>query len=418
MIKEDIKKHIEDHEYIETLYRKDRKVFEKAFFEIYPEIATYKIAEFWNTRLEYDTSKEEVKIEKREILLLLISCAVAALLIEIPQWLHMSGQDPFYNKNAGLIVLFGLSLYAVITNQMVKTKPLLIASALFLISALYINLIPFNAKSDSMTLAYVHLPLMLWCVYGLVFINFDTKNHLKRIDYLRYNGDLAILMAILLITAGILAGITISLFDAIDVDIEKFFVDYVLLSGLVSVPILATFIFRKFPVVTNKIAPIIANIFSPLVLITLVIYLISMFISQKDPYNDRDFLLLFNLMLLGVMAIIMFSVSETSFHGTRRFNNIVVFALSIVTIIIDLIALSAILFRILEYGFTPNRIAVLGSNVLILGNLIMIMLDLFKINFKNKDAKQVELTIAKYLPFYMAWTVFMVFVLPLLFGFK
>ena len=418
-MKTKIKAHIESPEQLEALYREDKKGFEKAFFDVYPEIATYTIAEFWKTRLEFDSSDEEaVKTRKSDFIFLIAACAIAAFLIEIPQWVNMTVKDPFYNRNVGLIVLFGLSLYAFITKEVIKLKPLLISITVFLIAALYINLLPYNAKSDSMILAYVHLPLMLWCLYGLIFIDFDTNDLAKRVVYLKYNGDLAILMALILIVGGIMSGLTIQLFAAIDIKIEKFFGDYIVLSGLVSVPIVATFIIRKFPHVANKIAPIIANIFSPLILVTLVIYLISILITQKDPYNDRDFLMVFNLMLLGVMAIIMFSVSEISFYGKRRFSNIVIFMLSIVTIIINLIALSAILFRIGEYGFTPNRVAVLGSNVLILGNLLLIMVDLYKANFKNKGTNQVELTIAKYLPIYMWWTIFMVFVVPVLFGFK
>lgn len=418
-MKNKIKENIDYPEQLEKLYREDQKDFEKAFFEIYPEINNYNISEFWKTRLEFDRLKEEpIKAKKGETLLLITACAFAALLIEIPQWFHMTVREPFYNKNAGLIVFFGLSIYAFLSKDTIKIKPILISIAVFLVSALYINLLPYNVKSDSMILAYVHLPLMLWCLYGLIFVDFDTKDYSKRIDYLKYNGDLAILMAVILIVGGILSGVTIQLFAAIDLNIEKFFVDYIVLSGLVSVPILATFIIRIFPFVANKIAPIIANIFSPLVFITLVIYMVSILVSGKDPYNDRDFLFVFNIMLLGVMAIIMFSVSEISFQDKRRFNNIIIFALSVVTIIIDLIALSAILFRISEFGFTPNRVAVLGSNVLILGNLLLIMIDLFKVNFKSKDANQVEFTIAKYLPIYMLWTIFMVFLVPIIFGFK
>jgi len=44
---------------------------------------------------------------------------------------------------------------------------------------------------------------------------------------------------------------------------------------------------------------------------------------------------------------------------------------------IDLVALSAILYGVGEYGFTPNRTAVLGSNLLIFFNLILIMRDLY-----------------------------------------
>jgi len=54
---------------------------------------------------------------------------------------------------------------------------------------------------------------------------------------------------------------------------------------------------------------------------------------EKTPYNDRDFLLMFNLMLLGVMGIIIFSVSGTSVVRNQKFNAIVLFVLSVITIL-------------------------------------------------------------------------------------
>jgi hypothetical protein len=118
------------------------------------------------------------------------------------------------------------------------------------------------------------------------------------------------------------------------------------------------------------------------------------------------------------MAIIVFSVSETSIIRKQRFNELVLFILSIVTIIINLVALSAIFYRLGEFGLTPNRLAVLGSNILIFVNLILITIDLFKVNFKKSDVKIVELTISRYLPVYIIWTLFVVFILPFIFGMK
>ena len=140
--------------------------------------------------------------------------------------------------------------------------------------------------------------------------------------------------------------------------------------------------------------------------------------AGKDLYNDRNFLLIFNLMLLGVMGIIAFSIPETSIHKRQKINELTPFLLVVVTLIIDLVALSAIVYRLGEYGFTPNRTAVLGSNLLIFGNLILILIDLLKVNFKNKDIRQVELTIAGYLPIYVLWTMIVVFGFPLLFGLR
>ena len=312
----------------------------------------------------------------------------------------------------------GLSAYSFLTKIQINFKHLITSIIVFGLSAIYINLLPSNRESHSINLAYIHMPLFIWCLYGLIFIDFDTKDKSKWIDYIKYNGDVAILAAIILIAGGVLTGVTLGLFSAIDLKIERFYFDYIVILGLVSSPIVATYIVKNFPLVTNKIAPIIASIFSPLVLITLVIYLISIVLTGKDLYNDRDFLMIFNLMLLGVMAIIVFSVSGTSVNKKQRFSELTLFALSIITLIVDLVALSAILYRLGEFGFTPNRTAVLGSNLLILGNLVLIMIDLYKVVFKGKEIKTVELTISKYLPIYTVWTIFVTFLLPFIFGLK
>ncbi len=419
-MKNKIKDNIENAEQLEKIYQADKKGFKKAFLEIYPEIAVYKASEFWKNRFEFNKLNDtSAKTSHTDILFLIVACIITGFLIKIPQ---LFGIDItyyfFYEKNAGLVVFGGLSLFVFLTKDLIKTKQLLITLSVFIISAIYINFLPSNRDSHSITLAYIHLPLMIWCLYGLVYIDFNTTDKTKRIDYIKYNGDLAILGAIILIAGGALAVVTLGLFSAIDLKIEQFYFNYIGIWGLASAPIVATYIIRKYPFVANKIAPIIANIFSPLVLITLVIFMISIVVTGKDPYNDRDFLIVFNLMLLGVMAIVVFSISETSKNKKQRLTEITLFALSIVTLIIDLVALSAILYRLGEYGFTPNRIAVLGSNLLIFGNLILIMLDLYRVNFKKEKIKKVELTISTYLPIYALWTIFVVFILPLIFGLK
>ncbi|MDX2443439.1 MAG: DUF4153 domain-containing protein, partial [Bacteroidales bacterium] len=153
-------------------------------------------------------------------------------------------------------------------------------------------------------------------------------------------------------------------------------------------------------------------------LLTLVVYLITIPISGQDPYNDRDFLLIFNLMLLGVMAIIVFSISESSEDKKQKFNEMILLLLTVITLLIDLIALSAIFYRLSEYGITPNRLAVLGSNLLIFGNLILIMVDLIKVNFRKLNIVKVELTIARYIPVYIVWILIVVFTFPILFNMK
>jgi len=93
----------------------------------------------------------------------------------------------------------------------------------------------------------------------------------------------------------------------------------------------------------------------------------------------------------------------------------VIFILAIVTLLINIVALSAIFYRLGEYGISSNRIAVLVSNLLVFVNLILIAIDLYKVTFRNAEITKVEMTIAKYLPVYFIWTVIVVFTFPLIF---
>ena len=118
------------------------------------------------------------------------------------------------------------------------------------------------------------------------------------------------------------------------------------------------------------------------------------------------------------MAIILFSVAETFKKNENRTGGFILFALSIVTVIVNGIALSAILFRISEWGITPNRLAVLGGNILMLTNLLMVTFRLFKSVSKKADISEVENSISMFLPIYILWTVIVTFIFPLLFHFK
>jgi hypothetical protein len=188
--------------------------------------------------------------------------------------------------------------------------------------------------------------------------------------------------------------------------------------GLPAVPILGVYLTHTNPQLVNKVSPIIAKIFSPLVLVMLVIYLVAIAVTGKDPYNDREFLLIFNLLLIGVMALIFFSVAESSTKESNSSGVWILLLLSLVTVVVNCIALSAIIFRISEWGITPNRLAVLGSNVLILVHLLMVTGKLYRTVTKQSALAEVGRSIVIYIPVYFVWAVVVVFIFPLVFGFK
>jgi len=405
-------------EQLEKLYRSNPKAFRDEFESLYPSIESTEAAKFWKQRLDYDNVPEKGRsFAVSEIITVIGVCALTAFLIRIPGLFpNLFPDEVYYQKNASIIVFLGLVLYTVIINRITDMKRLALISVAFLVSALYINLLPSEEPGDSVILAYIHMPLLMWFIYGIVFTGFEVKNHERRIDFIRHNGDIAIVFALIAAAGGFLTMITIGLFDSIGLNIEEWYAENIIVAGAVSAPVVAAYLIGKFPALVSRIAPLIAAIFSPLVLVTLVVFLITMAFTGKDPYNDRDFLLVFNVLLLGVMGIIIFSVSGTSVIRNQKFNATVLFTLSIVTIIIDLIALSAIFYRLGEYGLTPNRLAVLVSNILVLINLILIMNDLFRVNFKNKEFSAVGKTISRFLPVYLVWIIIVVFGFPLIFG--
>jgi hypothetical protein len=237
------------------------------------------------------------------------------------------------------------------------------------------------------------------------------------LDFLRYNGDLVVMTTIILLAGGLMSAITIGLFSLIGLQIENFYMPYIGVWGVAAAPIVGTYLVQTNPHLVNKVSPVIAKIFTPLVLVMLVIYLGAVVYTGKDPYNNRDFLLIFNILLIGVMALIAFSVAEASKSTTRKFELYLLLGLSIITVLVNGVALTAILFRISEWGITPNRLAVLGGNILILLNLLVVAYHLVKTAKDQREIASVENSIVSFLPVYGLWAAVVVFVFPVAFRF-
>jgi hypothetical protein len=219
--------------------------------------------------------------------------------------------------------------------------------------------------------------------------------------------------------SGILfTAITIGLFNFLGLNIEEFYFRHVAIWGVGAIPVLATHLVRNNPQMVNKMSPLIARIFTPLVFATLLVFLSALIYTGKNLSDDRNSLLIFNVVLIGVLALILFSVTEATKQDGGKMNMFFLAGLSALSILLNGIALSAILFRLSAFGITPNRIAVLGGNILIFINLILVAYQLVRAIRGKKSLEQVENVIAMFIPVYGIWTAFMTFILPMLFHFK
>lgn len=414
-MKEEIHKNLDSPEKLEELYRNNENRFRNEFNELYSEIKQYETARVWFERLNYQV-RQASPWQKRDLFLVTGLALIAGLIAKIPDFTSL---DPnyFFPRNLAFITFPVITAYIAV-KESISMKNLAIVITGTLASVIYINVLPGDDQTDTFILACIHLPLVLWMLLGYVYTGASPASDRKRLDYLSFNGNLVVMTTLIMISGGLFTAITLGLFQLIDLDIEDFYFEYIAIWGIAAAPVLATHLVRTTPQLVGKVTPVIAKIFTPVVFVMLTIYLAAVLYTGKDPYNDREFLIVFNSLLVGVMAIILFSISENSYKRKNNLSLFMLSGLSVVTIILNGIALSAILFRIWEWGITPNRAAVLGINVLILLNLIWIATSLIK-NFKNTDQTNgAEISIAKLLPIYAIWVLIVTFLFPLLFGFS
>lgn len=414
-MRDEILSNIDNPRQLETLYRANKPTFKADFDALYPQLRDNPLAESWHQRLNY--SPEDLFWgTPQERIVVVAASLLAALLAQLPKILSLD-QESFYLRNASFIVFPLLIAYFAWKNKIPRKTAAWLAGFI-LIAIGFINALPQGQPDDTLILSCIHLPLWLWSLLGFTFGGGRLRNGVNWLGFLRYNGELAVVTALLLIAGGLTTGLTINLFGLIGWRIEKFYFEYVVICGLAAVPILATFLTQTQPALVSKVAPVIASLFSPVALVMLVIYLAATVFSGKDPYHDREFLLLFNALLIGVMALIFFSVAETTPTSKNSTQLLILFLLSAVTVLVNGIALSAVLFRIAEGGMTPNRAAVLGANVLMLAHLLYVSVRLLGAVTRKSDLSLVGQSMTLFLPIYSLWSAVVTFLFPLLFGFK
>jgi hypothetical protein len=374
---------------------------------------------YYNNHMSTQIDLKKNHLQVTDFLAALLTCAVSGFLLKIPEWFNLPfSEDLYFEKLGPWSVIFCATLYLLLRGDVTKTSNKVLSLLCFMIPGLYLFAITPVQNSQSIPLAYFHAPLVLGCFYGISFMDFHLRNPEKRIEFIRYLGDLICISAIILLAGGLFMFLSIVLFQSIGIKVEHFYMNYLAIWGLGSTPILATFVIKNVPALKNKLAPMVATIFSPIVLLTLVIFLIGIPTSNKSICLDRSFLMAFNLMLLGVMALIVYSASGFISFERNRFKEVILLFLVFTAIVVDAYALYAIGFRIEFFGITPNKLAVLLSNLIIFIHLIWILIDLIGVVANKKTTESVLKTVSKYIPVYFFYALFMMFVLPLLFSMR
>jgi hypothetical protein len=123
-------------------------------------------------------------------------------------------------------------------------------------------------------------------------------------------------------------------------------------------------------------------------------------------------LIAFDLLLAMVLGLLLYSVSARDPKSPPSAFDVVQVVLVISALVADAIALWAILARITELGFTPNRVAALGENAILLVNLAWSAVLSIRFLRGRGSFTDLERWQTDYVPVYAAWAAVVVVVFP------
>lgn len=407
---------LDNPEQLEGLYREDPESFRDSLDEASRAAQDSVALRVWRARLEYREPARGIA-GSRLWRAIGIGLCVGAL-VRLPAiWL---GDEWYYPRLAPSLVILALAAYFWLENR--ERGKLTTGLALAAIVIAYTALLPGDSVyGDSVTMALLHLPILSWAFLGLVFTGAAWRDAEPRMRYVRYNGELLILASLVGLGGIVFSGITVALFSLISENSEnaaEWYVQNIGVIGAAGVPVAATYLYDVVFKRRTGIASVLARVFAPLFLLMTGTYLVAAFLGGQSPFVDRDFLITFNALLLVVLGMTVFSIAERGGQAQVEWFDYVNGALLVVTLVIDVIALSAILFRLTSYGLTPNRAVVLGANLVVMTHLAWMCRAYIGLIRGKVGAGGVRHAVVGYLPVYVGWAAIVAFVLPLVFRFS
>jgi hypothetical protein len=292
---------------------------------------------------------------------------------------------------------------------------LLLVVGLFAVGAVLVNAYPLDVDAAVTVLVGLHLPIALWVAVGLVYTDGDLRAGPRWMDFIRFTGEWVVYMALLALGGGVLTGLTVGGFQAAGVDAEVFVTEWLLPCGAVGAVVVAAWLVETKKSVVENMAPVLGKVFTPLFVVTLTALVVAIVANGIDV--DRDALILFDLVLAVVLGLIVYGFSARDPADPPAFFDRLQLGLVAATLLVDVLVLIALGRRLSEFGFSPNRTAALGENLVLLGNLAWSAWLLLGFVRGRSRFVLLESWQVRYVGVYAAWAWVVVAVFPLLFGF-
>ena len=355
---------------------------------------------------------------------LAVGLAVAsAVAIKIPALfgLHLSGPPSdlaFYLPNLSLFVLPFLAVFFGLKRGLHRLEEWFWLAIPFIAAGLLVNLLPFKAGGHTQMLAAIHLPIALWLMGCYSYSGGQWRSPEQRMNYVRFSGEWFIYYTLIALGGAVLMGLTLFIFRAIGLNVEQAIIDWVLPCGAVGAVIIAAWLVEYKQSVIENIAPVLTWLFTPLFTALLLIFVVVMILTGNAIQIEREVLIGFDLLLVLVLGLLLYSISARDPQQPPGRFDWLQLLLAVSALLVDVLALWAMAARISEFGFSPNKTAALGLNLLLLVNLSRSAVLYGRFLAGRLPFRHLERWQTAYLPVFAAWAWVVVAIFPVIFNYR
>ena len=193
--------------------------------------------------------------------------------------------------------------------------------------------------------------------------------------------------------------------------------EWLLPCGAIGAVIVSAWLVEAKQSVIENIVPVLTRLFTPLFAVLLLAFLVAMVWTASGIDVGREMLIGFDLLLVVILGLLLYSISARDPQAPPNGFDTLQLLLVVSALIVDAVALAAISARISEFGFTPNKVAALGENLILLVNLAWSAWLYARFLRGRGSFSSLERWQTAYLPVYGAWAGIVVIVFPPLFGY-
>ena len=359
---------------------------------------------------------------RREFLVMARLAGAAAVAIKAPELFGVEFElnAEFYARNLGLVVLPFLAGYFAWKRRLGPRSLALLAAA-FAAAAVFVNAYPFDGgrdASDTEILAALHLPILLWLIVGFAHSGGDWRSHDRRMGFVRFTGEWVLYYGLIALGGGVFAGSTAGIFAAIGLDAGRFIGLWLVPSGAAGAVVVAAWLAESRQGVLERLAPVLTRLFTPLFAALLLVFLAAVALTGRGIDVGRGVLIFFDLLLALILGLVVYSVATRDRRAPPGLFDILQMVLIVAALLVDLLVLGAIAGRLSDFGATPNRIAALGENLVLLVNLGWSARLYAGFLRDRRPFASLERWQTAYAPVYMIWATVVVVAFPPMFGFS